>query len=349
MGIFVFSDNQASLKEVFPKTAGFFALSALTGQTPENGDIFYIDVSGSADEDLKKILNKIKNACKDKHWGIIDTKGSVKDSSVLFFEGACDYLGPGILKNSKGLDLKRIKQAMQWQKKTPSVDESESAAEETKESSTVKKSDIPPYYNTSIKLPAASSFPGWKKMQSGKSMPFYLLYCSIRGKTSLDVRLDEKTVSLIHKRFLNYLEDSFIEGEALLWMDSGKDCLFLIPPKIKSIEEVITSCFRILLSAPLVAMETFGISIPVNFALALHYGSINYKPPGKTGTVVSEAINFIFHLGTKKAEPGRLTISDDMPDKSIPLTLQDCFVSAGEFEGRKIWHTKKFSYAKPWF
>jgi hypothetical protein len=132
-------------------------------------------------------------------------------------------------------------------------------------------------------------------------------------------------------------------------MNSGKDCLFLIPPKTKCAEAAIKASIGMIVSAPLIVLETLGITVPSNFIFALHYGSLNYKPPGKTGTIVSDAVNFIFHLGTKKAEPGRLTISGELPDKTIPQPLEDCFIPAGSFESRKIWHTKKFSYAKTWF
>jgi hypothetical protein len=101
-------------------------------------------------------------------------------------------------------------------------------------------------------------------------------------------------------------------------------------------------------SAPLIVLETLAVAIPSNIVFALHYGVINYKQPGKTGTIISDAVNFIFHLGAKKAEPGRLTISGDLPDVTVPENLKDLFIPAGEYEGRKIWQTKKFSYVKPW-
>jgi len=179
-------------------------------------------------------------------------------------------------------------------------------------------------------------------------MPFYLLYCTLQGKTALDSRLGEKVFAQAYKRFRDHLVENFDESDGLLWMDTGKDCLFLLPPKQKSVETVVESCLRMIISAPLVTLETLGLSIPINFILALHYGSLNYKPPGKTGTVVSDAVNFVFHLGAKKAEPGRITISGEIPEGSIPKSLEDIFVAAGEFEGRKVWHSKKFSYAKPW-
>ena len=179
-------------------------------------------------------------------------------------------------------------------------------------------------------------------------MPFYLLYCSLQGETFTESRFDEKGSTLIHKRFINYLTQNFSGGDGLLWMDSGKDCLFLLPPKTKNIETIIEACFRVIISAPVFTLETLAITYPVNFIFALHYGQISYKPPGKTGTVVSDAVNAIFHLGTKKAEPGRLTFTSDIPDGSIPKPLENCFLPIGVYEGRKIWHSKKFAYEKDW-
>ena len=165
----------------------------------------------------------------------------------------------------------------------------------------------------------------------------------------LNFRLGEKGYAHLHQRLITHVFQNFREGDGLVWIDSGKDLLFLLPPKIKNAEAVVKACIKMLASAPLIVVETLGLSIQVNFVFALHYGLICYSPPGKTGTVVSDAVNFIYHLGGKKAEPGRLTISNGLPDDSVPLELEDCFISAGEFEGRKIWHTKKFSYGKPWW
>ncbi|MDR2943289.1 MAG: hypothetical protein LBV17_11930 [Treponema sp.] len=340
--IYVFTKKSASLKTALPKNVSFVN-SPLSEHSPENGDISYIDVSGFSDAELKKTLAQLKKICCNTHWGIIDPKGSVKDIAELFFEGACDYLGPGLLKSPKGVDAKHFKSASQWRKVTPSAGPAggyENAAVPSAGAGFLK---------SGIKLPAASAFPGWKKMETGKNMPFYLLYCSLQGKTALDSRLNDKTLNNIHKNFLSLLSIYMEAGDGLLWMNTGRDCLFLFPPRAKSAEAAIKACVGMIVSAPLFVLETFGISIPANFIFAMHYGTITYKPPGKTGTIVSDAVNSIFHLGAKKSEPGRLTISGELPDVSIPPSLQDLFVPAGEYEGRKIWQTKKFTYAKPWY
>jgi len=338
--IFVFSKKPAFYKSVFPKNVSFVNLP-VSEHLPGNEDISYIDISGLSDTEIKKTLTQIKKICNNSHWGIIDPKGSIKDIAALFFEGACDYLGPGILKTKKGIDAKRFKEALQWRK---AVTSAASASD-----GNAAMSGGTGFLKSGIKLPAAKTFPGWKKMTMGKIMPFYILYCSLQGKFPFDSRLDEKTVAQIHKRFLSLLSGYMREGDGLLWMNTGKDCLFLFPPRVQCAQAAVKTCIRMIVSAPLFVLETFGISIPANFVFAMHYGTITYEPPGKTGTIVSDAVNSIFHLGAKKAEPGRLTVSSELPDVSVPASLHDLFVPAGEYEGRKIWHTKKFNYSKPWF
>ena len=340
MSIYVFTKKEAALKKAFPKNAEFFSEIPLKHKSKE-GSIAYIDISGITPANLKTALAQFKKICKDGSWGVIDPKGSIKDPAALFFEGASDFLGPDFFKTSKTIDPKRLKTASQWRSVLAGI----SITAKTESKSSKVPAGLP---KTGIKLPPAATFPGWKNMKTGMSMPFYLLYCSLQGNTALDHRLGDKAYSLLHQRFLAYLGQTFQDIEGIVWMDSGKDCIILLPPKIKNAEAAVMTCIRILISAPLIAIEALGLTIPVNFIFALHYGQINYSPPGKTGTIVSDAVNYAFHLGPKKAEAGRLTISSEIPDHTVPQALEDSFVSAGEYEGRKIWHTKKFSYIKPW-
>jgi len=340
MGIYVFTKKEASLKKAFSKDTEFVS-GALAKQKFKDGDISYIDISGLSAANIKTALTLLKKTCKSSSWGIIDPKGSIKDPAALFFEGAADYLGPDFFKTSKAIDPKRLKTASQW--RSILSGSGETAKAEPKGSKGTSE-----LIKTGIKLPSASLFPGWKNMKTGKTMPFYLLYCSLQGQVALNSRFGEKAYAQLHQRFVAFLHQNFQDSEGLIWMDSGKDCLFLLPPKAKNAEAAVLSCVRMLISAPLIAVEALSLTIPVNFIFSLHYGSISYSPPGKTGTLVSDAVNYVFHLGPKKAEPGRLTVSGEIPDGSIPRALENFFVSAGEFEGRKIWHTKKFSYIKPW-
>ena len=342
MLIYVITEKDAALKAFFPKNTVFMA-EANSKPKLDDVDFIYIDVADFSDAKINKTLIQLKKSFKGSGWGIIDTKGILKDPASLFFDGASDYLGPDFFINPhKKINPKRIKAAFEWR-------ETGFAGGQVKEKEEIVSSPSVELPRTGIKPPPMTLFPGWKKMRTGKTMPFYLLYCAIHGKTALNTRLGEKAYDHLRQRLLAYLFQSFREGDGLAWIHSGNDFLFLLPPKVKNAEAATKACVKMLASAPLVAIEALGLPVPVNFVFALHYGSIRYSPPGETGTVVSDAVNFAFHLGGKKAEPGSFTISDELPDGSIPQALEDCFVPFGEFEGRKIWHTKKFGYSKPWW
>jgi len=336
MSVFIFTKKQEALKPVFAKNAKFLA-SELSKHAPEDGDITYVDISGLSGAEITKVIPIIKKACKNTPWGIVDPKGQVSDPASLFFDGASDYVGHSFVKNAQSIDPKRLKEALSWRKELAGTAKGELNTAGAEESLIPK---------TGIKLPPANTFPGWKNMQVGKNMPFYLLYCCLQGKVQLDARFGEQVFAQIHQRFLNHLARIFQEGDGLAWMNSGKDCLFLFPPKAKCGDGAIKTCIKLLVSAPLIMLETLNLDLSAGFVFALHYGPLSYSPPGHTGTVVSDAVNFIFHLGAKKAQAGRLTLSGELPDGTIPRALEDCFVSAGEYEGRRIWHTRKIFYAK---
>jgi hypothetical protein len=347
MSIFIFSKKETALKALLKKSAGlieFCPLAGLSKFRDDGNNLMYLDISSLTAVDAKRYTTQLKKRCKDSAWGIIDPKGGVKDPALLFFEGASDYLGPGALKT---VNAKRFKAAASCRV----TDRGDTA--HAKDANTGRLSALLP--KTGIVLPAGK-FPGWKALPADKTMNFFLLYCSLQAKTALNTQLGETAYAQMYQRFIAYLRQyfqgapgaAFQAAEGQLWIDSGKDCLFLLPPKLKCAGAAVTNCMRLLLSAPLIANEVLNLRVPVNFVFALHYGSVSYRPPGKTGMVVSDAVNFIFHLGAKKAETGRLTISGELPDNSVPAALEDCFVFAGEYEGRKIWHTKKFSYLQPW-
>jgi class 3 adenylate cyclase len=332
MKVYVFSKKAAVMRPAFPKKdVEFLAPAALAKHVSGPDDLQYLDLSGLTAADGKKAAGQLKRRCKNAHWGIIDPKGTAKDPAQWFFDGAADYIGPAALK--EGLTAKRLKAAAAW--RLAGTGERPAAKPEEKAA------------KRGIKLPA-EAFPAWKNMSAGQHIEAYLLYASLQGKTGLSTRLGETAYEQFYRKLLAFLHGNFKSAEGLLWMETGKDCLFLVPPRAKCVEAAVVSCLRLLISAPRIAVETLNLNIPVNFVFGLHYGSITYKPPGKTGTVVSDAVNFIFHLGTKRAETGRLTVSDEVPDVTISPKLQDLFVKAGEFEGRRLIHTRKFSYLQPW-
>jgi hypothetical protein len=298
--------------------------------TPQKGDVLYLDISGMEQGALGKSLRVLKKAAAP--WGIMDPRGNAADPAEFFFSGASDYIGPKVLK--EGLKEKRLAAALTWkipggQKKNPDEGGMAGAGE-----------GLPLLRGP--RLPQ-SKFPGWSSVKAGTTTSFFFLFVSVEGgKGDLRGALGEAAFTGLRNRLRLFLQRRFEPSGALLWMETESNTLLLIPPRAPLIREAVVSSLKILMAAPAIGFEILGLSFPARFTFALHYGKTVYHGPGKTGTVVSDAVNFIFHLGTKRAEPGRLTVSGETPSEVLPEGLEDTFVRAGEFEGRSLVHSRRF-------
>ena len=297
----------------------------------KTGDQAYIDIAGLTPAEIKKILAQLKKS--GAFWGIIDPKGAAEDPASFFFEGARDYIGPALVK--KGLSKKRFAAAFSWASEGDGPGGGIGAANET-ESENKKKIQ---------KLPTGK-FEGWKSIRSGTSLPFFFLFVSFSGKSNANLRpiIGEAAFNNVKSRLRDVLQQGLWEAEPLLWMETENTGLLLIPPRAANIRAAVEAVLKMILNIRLIGIEKLGLSIPVVFTFALHYGQTVYQAPGKTGSVVSEPVNYIFHLGAKRAETGRLTISDDVPEEAIPESLLNLFGNAGEFEGTPIRHSRRFVY-----
>ena len=295
------------------------------GNEIQADDQVYLDISGLSAAVLKKAVDAFKKSRAGSFWGIIDPKGSAEDPALFFFEGARDYIGPALVK--KGLGKKRFAAAENQTPGPQYCDKSKGAA-----SSAGK-----------VKLPAGK-FSGWKSMRSGTTEYFLFLYVSVAGKTNLRSQVGEAAFSTVKNRLRDALQQGLLEADALHWVETEENSLFLIPPRAPNARAAVEASLKMILHSRLISLEKLGLSFPLDFTIALHYGKTAFRAPGKTGTIVSEPVNYIFHLGAKKAETGRLTVSSEVPEDAIPEGLADLFSPAGVFEGISIRHSRRFVY-----
>jgi hypothetical protein len=300
----------------------------LAKHRPEGEDISLLDISGLSTAEIKKACTKLKKACAASAWGIVDPKGEAPDPAAFFFEGASDYIGPGLIKN--GWDKKRIAAALSWRKDGSLETAAPSVAAGASEN------------GGSRKFPNGK-FEGWKSIRTGSTESFLFLFFSLSGTAKIRAYLGEKAITTAQNRLRDTLQQNLQESQALLWMESDFSYLFLIPPRAPNAKAAIAASLRMIADCRLIGIEKLGLSTPVDFTFALHYGKTAFRAPGKTGTIVSDAVNYIFHLGNKKAEPGRLTISADVGDEAVPDGLKDLFTAAGIYEGLPIRHSRRFS------
>ena len=290
------------------------------------GDQLYLDISDLSPAELKKALVSLKKS--GAFWGIIDPKGCAEDPASFFFDGASDYIGPVLVK--KGLDKKRFAAALSCF----AVRGAGKKAEKEAGAATQKKT---------VKLPAGK-FGGWKTIRAGSTESFFFLFVSLSEQSNIRSHVGEAGYGALKNRLRDVLLQGLREANALLWMETEEACLFLVPRRAENCKMAIEASLKLILNSRLIGIEKLSLSFLADFTFALHYGQTIFQAPGKTGTVISQSVNYIFHLGAKKAEPGRLTISGDVPEEAIPEELSGLFSPAGVFEGIPIRHSRRFVY-----
>jgi hypothetical protein len=341
MNVFIFSARKITFPGGDKKGAAPVQVlppADLGTHSPGAGDLSYLDISGLAQTDRKRLLNRLAKRCAQSPWGIFDPKGEAPDPAEFFFAGAADYIGPKTIK--RGIDKKRLAAAGSWRE----AGSKKSAAPPAKTADAARGLADGPERKTR-KLPKGK-FEGWQSIRAGTTAPFFFLFVSISGKTNLRSRLGEASFIRIKNRIRDILQQKLQDCQALLWMETESNWLFLIPPRAANGKAAVEASLRMITAAPLISIEDLELSVPVNFTFALHYGKTVFRTPGKTGTLVSDAVNYIFHLGTKRAEPGRLTISSELSGEVIPEGLADLFTGAEVFEEIPIRYSRRFNYSE---
>jgi hypothetical protein len=179
-------------------------------------------------------------------------------------------------------------------------------------------------------------------MRTGTTAPFLFLFLSVSGNKELRSKVGDPVFKTAKDRLRDIFQQALSEANGLLWIETENNCLFLIPPRLPNARAAVEAGLKLILNSGLINIEKLMFPFQVGFTLALHYGETVFRAPGKTGEIVSETVNYIFHLGAKKAEAGRLTISGNVPEQAIPEELLDLFSPAGVFEGIPIRHSKRF-------
>ncbi|HOJ98614.1 MAG TPA: hypothetical protein PLW34_03535 [Termitinemataceae bacterium] len=295
-------------------------------------DILYFDIESYPLPAIRKVLSLLQRREITIPWGVLCKTQHAEDPALFFQEGACDYLGPSLVVE-EGLSVRRLKRALSLaaylsRGKCSEIEEEEMPATSGNEGEQKKSS--PPY-----------RFPGWQKIQVGRTYPFYLVYVTLDQQDHIKESLGDSRFQELRSALHRLLTPLVSPVDGLLWMQRNCSFLFLVPYEERRISRVIEQLLRFFLNFPLITCEELHLDRPVGLIAAIHGGELPFAPPGQTGSVISEAVNFIHHLGMKRAEVGRLTLSAPVAS-AIPATLGSLFVSAGTFEGYALTQSVRF-------
>jgi len=297
----------------------------LKNHKPTPGDFSYLNIAGLDGNERRKTMLAIRRRCGQTAWGVADPQGDLDDPAMVFFMGACDYLGPKVF--TQGVDKARTRDVRAYALFRLECDDTRASV---------------PAPSSSSAGADAEAFGGWKVVKPGVIYPFYFLFIAASAQMNLKTRLGESGYIAFRDRLRAQIQQMLAEADPLLWMETDTTAIYLIPSTARTGRNVIIACLRLILGTPIFGYERLGLPFPIEFTCAMHHGSTEFAVPGKTGTIVSDAVNFIFHLGAKCAQPERLTISSDVDRSVIPPSLRELFVDAGVFEGRSLMHSRRF-------
>lgn len=333
MSVYLFSSDAEAARRFADERSSrngavvVLGLEAIKGHRPDRRDLSYVDLRGLDEAAGRKAVQAIKRRCPGSAWGVVDPDGAVADPAALFFAGASDYIGPAVI--GAGVDAARFKAALAFgRRREPAADAGAEAASFVEGASSDGDRE--------------GGFGGWKAVRPGSSYPFCFLYATASSPANLKTSLGEAGYVAFRDRLRHIMQQGLAEADALLWMETDSSALYLAPPYAANASALTEFCLRTLLGAPLIGYERLCLPFQLDFTFAVHYGVTEFAPPGKTGTIVSEAVNYSYHLGVKRAEPGRLTISADAAGLAVPGRFSDLFAPAGSFEGKSILHSRRF-------
>lgn len=280
-------------------------------ELPEDAYV-YVSLQGVKAAEEKGLLDSLSKSLNGR-FAVVDPGGRIEDPVALLARGARDYLGPGIAK--KRLPIKRFVELLQPITATARHPE-----------------DAP---GLAVYKPSGS---GWAGVESGSEYTFGMLFANLDETTIRRDTLSSQRLEKTTRLFRDLLEQNVdpFGGRIWIWRDFGGLVLF---PFDGSTAAGIVPALRMHLNRRLIAVEEFAASTEVSFRLVHHIGSTEYRPRGRTGSVVSDAVNIIFHIGDRYALSGSMVATDTSMHFAAPK-LRKFFQPNDTFEGRRLFRPR---------
>ncbi len=280
--------------------------------TESNNQLFYFNIAELSEDELKHQLIKAQQL--HSPWGIIDNSGRVEDVAHLFHIGCCDYINSEHLGTVK---VRRIRQVLDFH---------------TQRRETVAEDSVQKQGHSAQTAPPALS---WKRVISGKEYTFCFMYIELLPSKEWSKKSGASHQEQMQTAFHDLVESRVSAFQGRIWMWNEWGGLVLFPYDGKR-SEVIVLAARLLLNRVILSIEGGPFQTLIDYKIALHLGSSPYQDRGNTGKIVSDDVNFIFHLGGKYAEPNRIYLTSRVRD-AIDNDLQTILEPDGDFEDKSIY------------
>jgi len=299
-------------------------------ETAAEDSFFFLDSTAFSDGDLLSVLENLAIVHPGR-VGVFDPEGVVDDPAQVFFRGGVDYIAPALL--SSPIPAERFIQLRDYLYPAP-----------TGEVDGIGENGYHqvPFEVVTPEPPSREILSGrdWSTVRSGSEYTFWFLYAQLDDTDRFAVRTSSEYGTQVDQRFREQLlaEAGRFGGRIWMWKQYGGLLLF---PYDGTRCMPIVPAVRLFMNRVLYTVERSTGKNVLSFRLAIHLGNTMYRDVGETGDVVSEDVNFVYHLGAKHTRPGELTMTRTA-FSFVPSGLQGIFIDRGTFEGHEIRGMRRF-------
>jgi len=278
----------------------------------------YFDVSSLKRRQLDSEIRALRN--RDLPWGIVDPDGTVEDMAAMFHRGAGDFID---LRRDLTFRVNRVRRAVEFYHSTRKQGDLPADSHN-------KSPCTPPPGKIRLKKLAPPSI-SWDRVKENGEYSFSFLYVELLPSGEWKGKSGDFHKEQMQTAFHDAISRRADDFDGRVWMWNEWTGLVLFPFDGKKCDAGVLGV-RLLLNRVLLSLEGGDFQTVLNYKLALHIGSTLYRERGRTGTIVSDDVNFIFHLGVKKTEANSLYLSDTA-HSMISQRLHSLFHERGDFEG----------------
>ncbi|MFP4377902.1 MAG: hypothetical protein ACLFP4_12735, partial [Spirochaetales bacterium] len=179
----------------------------------------------------------------------------------------------------------------------------------------------------------------WNEIRENEEYTFLMLYVGIDRVGDLRRKSSETFLTSLRKSFLDVVKKYLASSNARLWMWKEDDGLLLIPFD-GEVTQAFASIVRLMLNEVLIHAEELAQFGQFSWRIGLHLGNTVYRDARDTGSIVSEDINFVFHLGGKFLPVGSVACTASI-FSLLPENMKQLFGQKGSFEGHEVYVLKR--------
>ncbi|HUZ17069.1 MAG TPA: hypothetical protein VMV68_01705 [Spirochaetia bacterium] len=284
----------------------------------------YLDISSLPESERTRAINSL---LKSRHsmLGVIDPKTAIDDVAELIHRGAFDYLGPKLVR--EGVQPKRLHRMLELVA---------ARKEPVREVRPAKKSEEAPKPSRASYSIAAG---GWPGVVAGREYTFCMMFFELDLNEDWRKKAGKAHLDRVTAALEAYMQKTVAPLGGRLWIWESYGGLVLFPFDGKSCDAVLAS-YRMILNRTIISAEEYDFDTLLSYRIALHIGNTLFRPRGSTGTIISDTVNFIFHLGHQFAEPGGFYLTSAVYP-FVPKGLEGSFAETGTFEGVKCYRMKR--------